>query len=364
MDSKVFNVGVDLGGTNIKFGIVDEDGVVVEQEREKTLASRGSTAIIATIIHGIDAILKRRGLSLEQIASIGLGIPGTTDSSRGVVLFAPNIFWRNVEVSRVIQRSFNVPVYVAQDTRAAVWGEYLVGAGRGYSSIASLTLGTGVGCGMVLDGKIFHGALNAAGEFGHQLVEVDGSECNCGRCGCLEAYAGGLSIVRQAREKIVGIEALLHKNLDDVEVFDVFHLANEGNPDALRLTSSVVRTIGIGLVNLVNLTSVELISISGGVCNAPSKLLLDPLIEFVRSHAYESTAYKVQICRSALGEDAPLIGAALLYRERAVNPRGVQVSARDVANELAGVQESRRSNFNAMSIETRKPQEIGGEICS
>jgi glucokinase len=168
---------------------------------------------------------------------------------------------------------------------------------------------------MVFNGQIFHGPLNSAGEFGHQLVEFDGNLCNCGRVGCLEAHAGGLAIVRQANERISGIHELLQKTPTEVGVDDVYQLAQEGNAQARQLTDTVVKYIGMGLVNLINLSSVELICISGGISNAPSELLLDPLIQFVRSRAYISVADKVQICKSNLGEDAPLVGAALLYRE-------------------------------------------------
>jgi len=314
MSGQIFNIGVDVGGTNIKFGITDEAGKILLQDREKTEISRGSGAILASIIRGIESMLAKADLCLEDVRSIGLGIPGTVDSSTGVVVLAPNIFWRNVAVADTIRKAFDVPVYAAQDTRAAAWAEYLVGAGKGLRSVASITLGTGIGCGMVFDGKIFHGALNTAGEFGHQIVELDGAPCNCGHRGCLEAYAGGLAIVRQAQESIDGIGELVHKNPAEIEVRHVFHLALEGNQQARRLTESVVKYLGMGLVNLINLNSVELISISGGIGNAPSELLLDPLIEFVRQGAYESVARVVKICKSPLGEDAPLIGASLLYR--------------------------------------------------
>jgi glucokinase len=167
---------------------------------------------------------------------------------------------------------------------------------------------------MVIDGRIFHGALNTAGEFGHQIVEIEGESCNCGRHGCLEAHAGGLAIVREAQQQIPHLRDLIGGNRE-VTVADVYRLAEAGNAQARQLTDRVVRYIGVGLVNLINLNSVEMICLSGGISNAPADLLLDPLIAFVRSRAYEMAATGVRICRSTLGEDAPLIGAALLHRE-------------------------------------------------
>lgn len=241
-------------------------------------------------------------------------MPGTADSVRGIVVYAPNLFWRNVEIVAALQPVFDAPIFIAQDTRAAAWAEYLVGSGRGLRGVAAVTLGTGIGCGMVIDGKIFHGALNTAGEFGHQIVEIDGEQCNCGRRGCLEAHAGGLAIVREGKKRIANLGVLLGKDPAGVSVADVFRLAQQGNFQARQLTDDVVRYIGVGMVNLINLNSLEMICISGGISNAPPELLLEPLTAFVRNRAYEAVADKVRISRSTLGEDAPLIGAALLYR--------------------------------------------------
>jgi len=316
MSSQILNIGVDVGGTNIKFGITNEDGKVLFQDRRKTEVGGGSNAVVNAVIEGVNELLSKAHLSRSAVGSIGLGVPGTADSKNGVVIFAPNLFWRNVDVAKAIREIFNLPVYVAQDTRAAAWAEYLVGAGRGLRGVASVTLGTGIGCGMVFDGRIFHGALNTAGEFGHQIVELDGNPCNCGRHGCLEAHAGGLAIVREAKARIEGLSELLHKDPADVAVHDVFSLAQQGQVLARQITNRVVRYIGMGLVNLININSLELISISGGISNAPRDLLLNPLIEFVQERAYESVATKVRVCLSLLGEDAPMIGASLLYREK------------------------------------------------
>jgi glucokinase len=315
MSSQTRNVGVDIGGTNIKFGITDENGNILFQERMRTEPDRGSDVIIGSIIQGIDKILERASLRRVDVASIGVGVPGTTDSGNGIVVYAPNLFWKRVQISEPIRQAFDIPVYVAQDSRAAAWAEYLIGTGQERRSVASVTLGSGIGCGMVFDGRIFSGALNTAGEFGHQIVEFDGRLCNCGRRGCLEAYAGGFAILRDAKQRIPDIHELLQKKASEVGVNDVFQLALEGNSLAHELTKSVVKVIGVGLVNLINLTSVELINLSGGISNAPAELLLNPLRTFIRERAYSTVAEKVRVSLSVLGESAPLIGAALLNLE-------------------------------------------------
>lgn len=325
MSAQELNIGVDIGGTNIKFGIVDGEGRILRQKKVATDPARGCEAIFACIMGEVIALLTEAGLRSDEITSIGLGVPGTADSVHGTVVYAPNLFWRDVPIVSAIEPAFGVPIAIAQDTRAAAWAEYLVGSARGLRGVAAVTLGTGIGCGLVLDGRIFHGALNTAGEFGHQIVEMDGERCNCGRFGCLEAHAGGLAIVREAAQRIPHIREIVGER--EITVADVYGLAQGGNAEARRLTEKVYRYIGVGLVNLINLTSVEMICLSGGISNAPAELLLDPLTAFVESRAYEMAAAQVKICRSTLGEDAPLIGAALLHREKSARVQPAMAAA-------------------------------------
>ncbi|MCL2661218.1 MAG: ROK family protein, partial [Acidobacteriaceae bacterium] len=171
MSGQILNIGVDVGGTNIKVGLLDECGSILCQKRLATQPELGPEAVIGNIAEAVRAVLSERGMKPGQMNSIGIGVPGTTDADTGIVIYAPNIFWRDVPVGPMLHSTFGVPVYATQDTRAAAWAEYLVGKGQGLGSVASITLGTGIGCGLVFDGKIFHGAMNTAGEFGHQLVE-------------------------------------------------------------------------------------------------------------------------------------------------------------------------------------------------
>ncbi len=323
MQGEALNIGVDVGGTNIKVGLIDGQGRIFKQRKSPTYPQNGPAAMMQCITDTIGAVLEESQTPLSAVASIGVGVPGTADTKTGTVVYAPNIFWRNVELGDELRDAFGVPIHVAQDTRAAAWAEYLVGEGQGMRSVAAVTLGTGVGCGMVFDGRIFHGAMNTAGEFGHQIVEFQGHACNCGRCGCLEAHAGGLAIVREAQKRIPDLGERLSKAASAVTVDDVYSLAQANHPQARALTDAVVKYVGIGLVNLINLNSVEIICLSGGISNAPAELLLHPLIAFVRANAYDTVAERVRVCRSTLGEDAPLIGASMLSRHVAETPRTI-----------------------------------------
>jgi glucokinase len=301
------SVGVDVGGTTIQVGIVASDGRIIEKVTTKTLAGRGEhKIIIQTIIDNIIFLFDKAGYRLCDIRAIGLGFPGTVDSEKGMVVFAPNIFFENIDVKSKIAETFQCPVYLSQDSRAAAWGEYRVGAGKNYTNIAAITIGTGIGCGLIIDGKIFHGGHNSAGEFGHLIIDPEGPSCNCGRKGCLETYCAGLAIV-QAGKKIG----------NNLTVKDIYDLADSGNQTALGITNQVVHYLGTGMVNLINLISLEMIAISGGISNAPDRLLLDPLRNFVAEHAYSAVARKVIINHSSLGDNAPLIGAALLDKTTA-----------------------------------------------
>ena len=298
------SIGVDVGGTTIHTGVVADDGQILEKVTAKTIVGQGSEIIIDTIIDTISILLQKVNLSSDTIKSIGIGFPGTVESSKGTVVFAPNIFFENVDVRTKIARFFNCPVYLGQDSRAAAWAEYCVGAGSDYNNIAAITIGTGIGCGLVIDGKIFHGGYNTAGEFGHQLIDPNGHPCNCGRRGCLETFSGGLAILREGKK--------LETSLNVQSVKDVYDLAEQKHLGALDIADMVVRNLGIGLVNLINLMSLEMITLSGGISNAPDSLLFDPLRKFVEENAYSAVAKKVKIVHSPLGDNAGLIGAALL----------------------------------------------------
>ncbi len=299
MDKK--HIGVDVGGTTINIAIVTSQGVIIAKNSLKTTDYlHENEKMILAIISAIKSLLSDNHIKADEIWSIGMGFPGTVDSQKGIVVFAPNIFFENVDVRTLMQNAFDCPIYLGQDSRAAAWGEFFIGQGRGVNNMASITIGTGIGCGLIINGLLYHGAFNTAGEFGHQLIDVNGPQCNCGRRGCLETYCGGLAIVKAGEHIMKGLT-----------VKDIYDLAGLGNKEALGITNQVVEKLGTGIVNLVNLLSLELVTISGGISNAPDELLLNPLREFVREHAYSAIAEKVEIKKSVLSDDAPLIGAAL-----------------------------------------------------
>ena len=294
-------IGVDVGGTTINIGVVTMEGEIFGKTSLKTTDYIGDNdAMLDAIITGILSLTEKLGIDERDIQSIGLGFPGTVDSKKGEVIFAPNLHMKNVQVKQPLSQAFTCSIYLGQDSRVSAWGEYCIGQKKAVKNMASITIGTGIGCGLIINGNIYHGACNTAGEFGHQVIDPKGPLCNCGKRGCVETYSGGLAIVRAGAE--IG---------ENLSVKDIYDLALNGNRTALMITDRVVQSPGIGIVNLVNLLSLELITISGGISNAPDELLLNPLKKYVEEHAYVGIANKVKIVHSALGDNAPLVGAAL-----------------------------------------------------
>lgn len=287
--------GIDIGGTKAVIARVSEEGRILEKRKlttgEKTLCREFVTRVAEQTVEMAGG--------KENITTVGMGVPGTV--SEREVLCAPNIGWYNEPVADYFEAVTGVTPYLAQDTRAAVWGEAQTEAMRGKKCIACVTLGTGIGCGIVLNGQIWHGALGTAGEIGHIPVVPDGRKCNCGRRGCMEAYASGLGMARSARE------AGLCESTEEL-----FELAGKGSAKAQAIIEDAVDYAAAALSALINLYSPDALLFSGGL-SEQKELYVRPLIERIRSWAYAGAVDdRLYIGMASLGSDAPAIGAAFL----------------------------------------------------
>lgn len=310
----ILSIGVDIGGTKISIGLVAETSDIRYQTEIATGPDYFYKSIGRKIVREIDTLLAESRNEPEKIKSIGFGIPGTTSSQNGFVGHAPNLGWHNVPFGAFMKDRLDNDLYFIQETHAAVLAEYLFGAGRGCDNLACVAIGTGIGCGLMIDGKLYRGTFNTAGEFGHVLVVKDGNSCACGRKGCLEAYGSGTSI-----QKILG-EGYFP------EVFgmgtdEIFRLAIEERDDIKREIIRLIEYIGMGLVNIVNLLSPAKILLTGGLAEQ-DELVVRTLNKFIRHNAYSLAAKKVAVEKAALGKNAPMIGAAMLYRF--IEPYSVQ----------------------------------------
>lgn len=307
-------IGIDVGGTNLKAGLVDEQGAILAVERMPLGTFRGPEPFAQTLAELAKAVLRKGGAEPGDIAYVGMGIPGAVEE--GDILYTCNIPMRDVPLSGLFRRHLDLPVLLGNDADCAAVGEWACGAGRGTRDFVIITLGTGVGGGFILNGKLYAGG-GMVGEVGHMVIERDGVPCNCGRRGCWEAYASASALVRETREAMEAHpDSLLHtvaEELGGVEGRTVFMAAERGDAVAQEVCREYVGYLATGVTNLVNILQPEVLAVGGGVAGAPDALLMEPLRRLVETECYPRHADKLpRILRAELGNDAGIIGAALL----------------------------------------------------
>ena len=311
----MYYIGIDVGGTNLKAGLVREDGQILAVERTP-LAFENPEQFARTLAQLGQSVLHQAGIPASDVVSAGIGIPGAV--AGGDILYTCNIPLRDVPLSRLFRQHLDVPVLLENDANCAAVGEWLCGAGRGTQQFIVVTLGTGVGGGLILNGKLYSGS-GMVGEVGHMVIQHGGAPCNCGRRGCWEAYASATGLIRMTREAMEAHpESLLHTVAAQngcVEGRTAFDAAVQGDETALGLCRDYVSYLAAGVTNLINILQPEAVAIGGGVAAAPDRLLLTPLREIVERECYpRHTGQLPRIVRAELGNDAGIIGAALLKR--------------------------------------------------
>ena len=311
----MYYIGIDVGGTNLKAGLVREDGQILAVERTP-LAFENPEQFARTLAQLGQSVLHQAGIPASDVVSAGIGIPGAV--AGGDILYTCNIPLRDVPLSRLFRQHLDVPVLLENDANCAAVGEWLCGAGRGTQQFIVVTLGTGVGGGLILNGKLYSGS-GMVGEVGHMVIQHGGAPCNCGRRGCWEAYASATGLIRMTREAMEAHpESLLHTVAAQsgcVEGRTAFDAAVQGDETALALCRDYVSYLAAGVTNLINMLQPEAVAIGGGVAAAPDGLLLTPLREIVERECYpRHTGQIPRIVRAELGNDAGIIGAALLKR--------------------------------------------------
>ncbi len=312
-----YRIGVDVGGTNVKIALVDKKGEIKFPKTVPTRAEMGYEYTIGNIQQSIKDLISEAGIEKNALEGIGFGFPGQIDCDKGIVRLAPNIpGWVNVPISEIMQKEFNVPVKVDNDVRCAALAELNYGAGVGCKNLICITVGTGIGSGLIINGKIVRGASNAAGEIGHIKLEMhDGLLCGCGDRGCLEAYASGPSIVAMAKEYVMGGKSAKFReiagSIDAITPAIVAQAANEGDAVAKKIFEIMGEYIGIGLTSVVNLLNPEKIVIGGGVADA-GDILLEPLRKTLKSRTMPIQGGAVEVVPAQLGNTAGIIGSSLL----------------------------------------------------
>lgn len=312
---KKYRIGVDVGGTNVKLALVDLNGKIVYSNTTPTRADLGYEHSIANIQNAIEELIKETNTNKDAIEAIGFGFPGQIDYQQGVVRLLPNMpGWVEIPVAKIMQDKFGIQTKLDNDVRVATLGELKYGAGKGCQNLVCITVGTGIGSGLVFNGKLIRGANNAAGEIGHiKLTMGDGPICGCGDYGCFEAYASGPSIVAEAKEYIKGGKSSKFKELatEELSPYIVAQAALQGDVVAKRIFTKMGEIIGLGLTSVINLLNPEKVIIGGGVADA-GDILFNPIRETVSKRAMPIQGSNVQIVPAELGNTAGVIGASLL----------------------------------------------------
>ena len=309
-------IGIDVGGTNVKLALVDDKGSIIYSNSVPTRAEMGYEYTVNNIKQAIYDLMKETKLSTKDIEGIGFGFPGQVDYKAGIVRNAPNIpGWVEVPIAKLIEDEFKIPTRVDNDVRCAALGELNYGAGKGCENLICITVGTGIGSGLIINGKLVRGASNAAGEIGHIKLQMhDGPICGCGDTGCLEAFASGPSIVAMAENYIKGGKSTKFREMaggGDISPYVVAQAAKAGDPVAIRIFTIMGEYIGIGLASVVNLLNPEKIIVGGGVADA-GDLLLEPLKSTLKSRAMKIAGAAAEVVPAQLGNTAGVIGASLL----------------------------------------------------
>ena len=313
----MYRIGVDLGGTNIVAGVVDEYYKIVAKAKRKTACPRPAGEILADIAACVNEAVKTAGITMDEVKSIGIGTPGSVNKRMGIVEYANNLGFDKVPARDILLKYFDKPIYIENDANCAALGEAVAGAGGNVENFVAITLGTGVGSGIIVNGKIVNGCNDAAGEMGHSVIVVDGEPCTCGRKGCWEAYSSATALVRQTKAAMEENKASLMWEVVDGDISKVngrtaFDAMRKGDTAAKQVVDTYIRYLAAGVTNVVNTFQPDVLCIGGGI-GCESEPLLAPVREYVAKERYSIHCGKqTQICSAVLGNDAGVIGAALL----------------------------------------------------
>ena len=314
----MYTIGIDLGGTNIVAGVVDDNYTILASAKCKTGAQRTPEEIIDDMAAMAREAVGKAGLSLGDIAHVGVGCPGTCNPETGEVEYTNNINFSHVMLGPILKEKLGLPVYIENDANAAAIGEVKAGAAKGAESCVCITLGTGVGGGVIIDGKVYSGFNFSGTELGHTVMVVGGEPCTCGRNGCWEAYASATALINQTRRAMEAHPESkmwqIAESLDKVNGLTAFDGMRAGDAIAKEVVDTYIYYVGCGLVNMVNIFQPEVMCIGGGICKE-GETLLAPLRAIIEKERYSKYCEKqTKLCVAELGNDAGVIGAAALGR--------------------------------------------------
>lgn len=328
--NKSYIVGVDLGGTNIVVGAMSADGreqYAMHSTPTPPRSDGSSDRVVERMVEMLDVTisetLKETGARRTDILGVGIGAPGPLDRENGMVIVAPNLGWHNVPLRDLISDAVKLPCTLDNDANCATYGEWWIGAARGARNVVGITIGTGIGGGLIIDGKLYHGSSDVAGEIGHMTIDQTGRRCGCGNYGCLEAYASGPNIAERAREALragdkSSLPDLVGGDVENITAATVYEAAKQGDFVAREVVRDTARFLGTGLANLLNVFNPDVVVVSGGVTQA-GDALFEPLRNEVRRRAFKPAVAACRIVPGELPGTAGVVGAVATFRAQMVS---------------------------------------------
>lgn len=309
-----YYIGIDLGGTFIKGGIVDDTGNIVVKDKVPTESEKGSNHVAKNIANLCTALLDKVNMSISDVVGIGIGVPGMIDSEKGEVVYSNNLGWEHFLIAKEVEKLTGLTVKIANDANVAALGETKFGCGKNFNNTVMITLGTGVGGGIIINGKLFEGNRSAGAEIGHSVIVAGGEQCTCGRKGCLEAYASATALIRETKRAMIADKDSKMWEIGDLEnvtgktAFDYKDIDSSAN----SVVNSYIEKLGVGITNIANVFRPEVVILGGGVCAEGDRLII-PLQEYLDKEIFAGTkGPQVKILTATLKNDAGLLGAAAL----------------------------------------------------
>ncbi len=313
----MYRIGVDLGGTNIAVGVISENLKIIGRGVKKTNCPRPAEEIFDDIAAAVQIAMLDAGITINDVVSVGIGTPGTVNKENGYIEFANNLDFKQVPAKEMLEKRIGKPVYLDNDANCAALGEAVAGVGKGSKNFVAVTLGTGVGSGIIIDGKIVNGNNYAGGEMGHMVICVDGERCNCGRRGCWEQYSSATALIRQTidamkRNQDSIMWEIVENDIENVNGRTAFDAMRAGDAAAKAVVDNYIYYLAAGITNIVNALQPEFICLGGGIANEKENLLA-PLRKYVDRERYSRYSNnQTKIVSAELGNDAGIFGAALL----------------------------------------------------
>ncbi|MBZ4655729.1 MAG: glucokinase [Thermoanaerobacter sp.] len=317
---KEYIVALDLGGTKICSSVFDRYGNMLDKYKIKTNAHEGQEAVLQRVSHSIDTILNRCNVKLESVKSIGIGCPGPLDARKGIIIHAPMMNWIQVHLTEYISNKFQCPAFLDNDCNVAALAENKYGAGKGLGNIIYITISTGIGCGIIINGEIYHGKHDSAGELGHTTIDPDGKLCSCGNRGCLELYASGTAITNRVKDDLSNgqkslIMELVGDEINNVDAILIEKAAILGDTYAKYIWNKTGEYLGIGLTNVINILDPEMIVLGGGISKALN-LFKESMISTIRQRCFKYLTQDLSVEVAKLEDNVVLIGAYALAKTK------------------------------------------------